>query len=551
MKKNILVFILLFILSLPAVNSLLQPGSYASHDLNYHIGRVIDMDKLLAEGQFPPRWSGDLNLGYGYPLFLFIYPTPAIFGAMMHRLGMNFVDSVKWVMIISILMGVFGMYLFLKELFNKHKLASILGSMFYVYAPVTFVNLYVSAEVGTIVAMGILPFVFWSIVAHQNKNRQSLPIGAVSLAILITSHNITALIFAPVILIFSLILVLQSNDKLELSKHILSILILGVGLSAFFWFPAIIERKYILYDVIMKNFWLKRFADFWQIIIPSWGYGLSYPSTKDSVSHQIGVVHIAIFTLLLVVTPFLRKNRKFLTWSLFVILFSLIGFYLMQSISRPIWETLPLLYLVQFPPRFLILIIFSLSIGTALLIKYLPFNKVMFIILLISIIWANWGYLSTNKKIDVSDNYSIFLNDSTTAFNEHLPRWAYVPENPSNDKIIILNGSGTVSVVKNTSVDVVANIDMPLDGQIRFNQFYFPGWKYTIDGKPVEYSYSSSHENRGLPLFNIASGRHEFIAIFEDTLDRKISDLISEISLIVLLGLTIFGCVQKNKYGGP
>lgn len=78
--NNILIFFLLLIFSFPAVKSLLAPGGFTSHDLTHHVIRQISMDKLLSEGQFPPRWSGELNNGYGYPVFLFNYPLPAMVG---------------------------------------------------------------------------------------------------------------------------------------------------------------------------------------------------------------------------------------------------------------------------------------------------------------------------------------------------------------------------------------------------------------------------------------------------------------------------------------
>ena len=88
------------------------------------------MDKLLSEGQFPPRWSGDLAFGYGYPLFIFNYPLPPLIGEVFHMSGLNFLDSVKAVFFLSLITSTVGMYLFLKSLFNS-KLAAILGSLFY------------------------------------------------------------------------------------------------------------------------------------------------------------------------------------------------------------------------------------------------------------------------------------------------------------------------------------------------------------------------------------------------------------------------------------
>ncbi|MFH1535939.1 MAG: hypothetical protein ABIC96_02650, partial [Patescibacteria group bacterium] len=137
MKKEILIIFLLLLISFPAVKSLLLPGGFTSHDLTHHVIRQISMDKLLSEGQFPPRWSGDLNNSYGYPVFLFNYPMPALLGEVFHKLGLGFVDSVKAVFLVSMVMSVLGMYLFLKSLLGLRS-AAFLGATFYLYAPIRF-----------------------------------------------------------------------------------------------------------------------------------------------------------------------------------------------------------------------------------------------------------------------------------------------------------------------------------------------------------------------------------------------------------------------------
>ncbi|MBI2334647.1 hypothetical protein HYU96_02500 [Candidatus Daviesbacteria bacterium] len=150
---SVLVYLLLLLLTFPAVRALFAPGGFTSHDLTHHVIRQISMDKLLSEGQFPPRWSGELNNGYGYPVFLFNYPLPAMVGEVFHKLGLGYVDSVKAVLLSSMLISVIGMYLFLYALLGS-KLAAFLGAMFYLYAPLRFLNVYVSAAVGSALALG-------------------------------------------------------------------------------------------------------------------------------------------------------------------------------------------------------------------------------------------------------------------------------------------------------------------------------------------------------------------------------------------------------------
>ena len=161
-RREVIVILLLLFLSLPTIQDLLFPGPFTSHDLTHHIVRQIDMNRLLSEGQFPPRWSGELNNGYGYPLFLFNYPLPALVGQLFHLLGLGYIDSVKAILGLSLLGSSVTMYLFLRSLLGN-RTAAFLGAIFYLYAPVRFLNVYVSAALGNALALLFVPLVFLSV----------------------------------------------------------------------------------------------------------------------------------------------------------------------------------------------------------------------------------------------------------------------------------------------------------------------------------------------------------------------------------------------------
>lgn len=533
MKRIFVIIFALLVLSIPAIKSLLPPGGYTSHDLTHHVVRQIDMDKLLSEGQFPPRWSGDLNQGYGYPLFNFAYPAPSILGEVFHKIGFNFVESVKVVMLLSMLISVIGMYLFLNSLFPKQRLAAFLGSMFYLYAPVRFLNVYVSAAVGNALAMGIVPFIFWAIVKVCQGKKWAIPVGSVLIALLITSHNVTTLMFAPVMLVFSLILIYKSNNKFLLFKKLALMTVLGFGLAAFFWIPALTEKKFIVYDSGLKNFWANEFPTLGQLIHSPWGYGLAHPGVNEpgALSFQVGLAHLGVIGLLLITVIFLRKRKEYLAWGIFCLAVFAVSIFLQLKVSAFVWAHVPLLYLTQFPSRFSAVAIFAASLGSALLIIVLPFKKILFILLLAFVLYANRNHLNVNEKFDPGEAYYVALKTTTTSFNEYMPIWAYFPQSASPGKLIILNGKGQINISENKSAKVVAEINLGSDSTLRFNQFYFPGWVLRADGKAVQFSYQNEGESKGLPVFRLPKGTHLFEADFTETPDRKAADIISLISL--------------------
>src|SRR3989344_6533128 len=67
-KSKIPYPILLLRFSLLPIISIFREGSYESSDINIHIVRTMAFYKSLAEGVLIPRWAGELNATYGYPL---------------------------------------------------------------------------------------------------------------------------------------------------------------------------------------------------------------------------------------------------------------------------------------------------------------------------------------------------------------------------------------------------------------------------------------------------------------------------------------------------
>jgi len=519
---SVLVFLLLLLLTFPAVRALLAPGGFTSHDLTHHVIRQISMDKLLSEGQFPPRWSGELNNGYGYPVFLFNYPLPAMVGEIFHKLGLGYVDSVKAVLFSSMILSVSGMYLFLRSLLGL-KLAAFLGAMFYLYAPLRFLNTYVSAAVGSALALGIVPFIFWAIL------RGNILLGSVFLAALILAHNVTALIFALVLLIFGLMI--------RKTRQTLIIFLLGLGLSAWFWIPAILEKQYTRFDEVFGNFYQDQFPSLQQLIRSPWGYGLSHPALPEpgDMSYQLGLIHILVMLILIPLVWWKREIRKVRVVGGAVLILFAASIFLILKISLPLWENLPFLSLVQFPLRFQAWSVFAASIAAAMLIKYMPFKKLLVISLLLLVIYANRNHWNINEKFDPGEKYYMDLKTTSTSYGEHLPKWGRIMEKRSPAKLEFIKSKGEVKIIKDYSAKVSAEVEASAASKMRFNQFYFPGWEIKVDDKKINFNYLIDGESYGLPVFDIAAGSHRVLAEFKNTPVRNLADIISIVSLGALM----------------
>ena len=145
---------------LPAIYFLLKPGFYEPQDL-HHIADIFQMYRAVISGQLPPRMGPDFLWGFGYPLFNLYYVLPFYLGAAFYALTRSLTGAFEFIFAFSLVVSIFGMYLLLREFFGK--IASLAGSILYLYTPYRAVQVYVRGAMGEALAMAILPFVFWGV----------------------------------------------------------------------------------------------------------------------------------------------------------------------------------------------------------------------------------------------------------------------------------------------------------------------------------------------------------------------------------------------------
>lgn len=86
-------------------------------------------------------------------------------------------------------------------------------------------------------------------------------------------------------------------------------LIWGLFISAYYWLPAVFEKKFIQEGTPFNP--LDHFPFIRQLIIPFWGYGASVWGPNDQMSFQIGIINILVIVLGFIALVFYgRKWRK-------------------------------------------------------------------------------------------------------------------------------------------------------------------------------------------------------------------------------------------------
>src|SRR3989304_6442375 len=245
-NKKSIYWLILLALSLIPILDLFHPGLPITHDGQDHVPRIANFYQNLTEGNIIPRWAGNLNWGYGHPILEFLYPLSSYLASLFHFFRFTLVDSVKLVFGTSFILSGLAMYLFTREFLNDNK-AAFFASALYIIAPYRFVDLYVRGAIGEHIAFIFPPLIFYFLIKLSKKNSYWHVLGgSLSLAGLILSHNAITLMFLPLIFIYIFYLIFQCSNKKCFVLSSLYLILLGFGLSAFFWVPAFMEGKYTL-----------------------------------------------------------------------------------------------------------------------------------------------------------------------------------------------------------------------------------------------------------------------------------------------------------------
>jgi hypothetical protein len=517
--KKLLGFIGVLILSYWMIRPLLSTGYFPMHD-DTQVARVVEMGRALREGQFPVRWVGDLGYGYGYPIFNFYGPLPYYVGGLFYALGFSGLVATKMMMALGLIAAGITMYIAVTDLVGIS--GGVLAAALYMYAPYHAVDAYVRGAVGEYWALIFLPLIFWGF------KRRNFLIGAAGVAGLILSHTILG--YA------GLVFVALAYAVSGMRKEALLSILLGLGLSAFFWFPALTEMRYtnVASQVSATSDYHDHFVCIGQLWNSVWGYGGSAKGCLDGFAFKIGKLHL-ILGLIALLGVFM-KRRYVVIAGLAVFLLSV---FFMLPVSRPVWETLPLFAYVQYPWRFLAFAIFGISLmgaGITVLIsnRYLRWAAVFVSIGVLLFIEAKHftpQYIYDRNPSDFETAEDLRWRVSKIS-DEYLPGAVTRPTESSQYIRDTIPGSDgyTVQTVENRNTYKKFEFRSGWDNEVTVNVADFPGWRYMVNEFTVRPQLSN-----GLPRLTVPSGLTVVQMWFTDTPVRTAGNIVSLASVAVCL----------------
>ncbi len=541
MQKHRYLLLVILCSLLPFLYFFFTPLLYHTHDGSVHLPRIAAYVKALRDFHIPVRWAGDLNYGYGLPLFNFMYPLPYFIASLFVLLGASLVMSFKLALFVSYLLSGVFMYLFSKAFFKEEKKAFI-ATLFYQFATFRFVELLVRGSLGEVYTYTFLPLVLLGItILWQKKSLFGFFLTAIATCFLILSHNAISLVFFGVCCLFVLFF-LQKRKELLL---VATALLWGIALAAFYWIPAILEHKYTYGNLFMKELYNEHFAPFFQFFIPNMTNAVALRT--GGIAVQVGLLHcigigVGVYYLLKKKTGIFEK--KVYLYSLILLL---VAFFFMQPVSRFLWERIALLRQFQFPWRFLAVVVFASSLLATSLLHLQLFKKTKwYIVLVVVVIGISGWYWRPSLGLDtVSEQQSWDFPLNTTYYGETDLIWSAGPAKAyPKQRIEVIGGIATVSGFMKKTQEHTYTVEVTKEATLVDHTQYYPGWKVFVDGVSVPIQFQDPN-SRGEITFRVPNGAHAIHVVFGENTLRKIADTLS---LIASASLLIIVFIKRKSF---
>lgn len=540
----------------------------AGGDSPFLVQRVYELSTNLRSGVFPARWMPSGAHGLGYPFFNFYASFPYYLASLLNLLGAGVLWGIKITQALGFVWAGLACYGLARRL-GASGPGALLAATVYTMAPFHLVNVYVRGDaLSEFYAFALYPTILWAATAVAQRPSGLRMAGlAASYGVLVLTHNISALVFSPLVGLWILIAALlrpEGRTWRGFGAACASIA-LGLLLSAWFWIPALRESRLVqLHDQTTGYFdYTGHFlAD--DLVQTNILHDYTVSAEKNPFNMGLAQAAIALAGIGAAVARALRARH---VRGIDVLLVAALAVYtwLMTPWSHWVWEHLPLLAYAQFPWR--LLSVQALLI--ALLAGHIPdlFRQraslwlSAALALFVSI--AGLGGLQvdrlplteediTPERLMLYETYS--GNIGSTIRHEYLP--AEMVPRPRTSAIqlsdadsappLCLRGTlGESTLLNREPEHIVWEIEVLSPALAAFQTTYYPGWTAIVDDQE-----QAIQPLNGLGLVGLwlEPGDHQVQLIYRGTRTQRYAGWASLGGVIILLGLTIAPAVGRQRY---
>jgi len=610
--------LLLFGLSLFAAAPLLAPGYfYGAHDGRHSVFFARMFDEAIRSGALWPRWAMHHNQGYGYPTFLLQAPLSFYVVEAFTLIGLGITQAVKAAWAVALWGGAWGMYclvrMWIAESWQERatqrqgarvatttayaSMAALIAALLYTYAPYHLLDIYVRAALAETMMMAWFPWVCLAfdrlIVRGSDACWQGrLMVAALTYAALLLTHTFALVAFTPLLAAFALFRIWTvwrrereapaapaPDQTASLGRLVLLAGGAGVAallLAAIFLIPLFVEGPLLTQEEWTRDtyHYARHWVQWGQFFSPFWGYGYSDDpaGANDGMGFQLGALLIMLFiaSLWLLWRPDPGKPRRrddSRRLMGFFVAASLVAAAIMTPGAQPLWDSIPLIAVIQFPWRLLALTSFSLSaLGGLALWQMAQTDDGAFsgrhaeralLAIAFLVCWSSYAYSRPEALQPVEpwreDGRAVMEFEQahpdmigTTRWVEERPVTSpltdqYLGDNFSYDaleRLGVLSGEG--EVLRNYSLGHAFGGEalMATPGVVQIRLYEFPGWQVKVNGRPAPHRMSPPY---GLMEVDVPAGRVQIDVWMGGTPARTAGAATSAATLAILAGLWLYG----------
>lgn len=551
---------------------LTRPGLPTATDADIHSLRTQQILAAWQGNVWFTRWAPDMAYGFGYPVFNYYAPLGYYLAAAYGWFGGGPVAGVKFVLVLSNVLSALGMYGFARGQWHHPAAAGASAAAFALAPYLVYINPVARGAMPETLAVALSPWLFWIFNRlRQAPSALNFSLASLLLAVLLLSHNLMSFVFTALLLAW---LLWEAGCHRSFHCLPLAAVLAAVGLAAFFYLPAFLERGAVQFErgfaAVKDPASPLQFVSLTTLLAPATPADLADP-TVAGWQFRLGLPQWLLASLSgLALFQNTSARRTILFFGLSAL--GLTG--LMLPVSLGLWKSgLPLIYL-QLPWRLLGPLALALAVlaGAAIdaasrlrlptatsPLHYFSFSLQPLALacvptaalilaalpLLKPLPWADYGPADFRRLL----LYEQAGNVGTTAQNEFLPSTVQAMPPPQDslltssaagepDKIdyAILPPEAQATVLAHGPLHDQFALSTPTGFTLQVFTFSFPGWTAYLDGGKIPLTPSVP---AGFITVPIPAGEHTLLLRLEDTWPRQLGWAVSVAALLATAGLAI------------
>ena len=552
-----LIFIVLFLI-FPSVKPLFNSGFFPVHD-NTQVERVFELKKAISDGNFPVRWVEDLGYGYGYPIYNFYAPLPYYIGGFTNLLANDSLFSTKVVFMLGVVLSFISMYLFASRVTNR--VGGVTAAVIYLYFPYHAVNIYIRGAVGEVFAYAIIPLVFLAayLIFEKISKKKNIPIipvllFSISFFLLTISHNLSVYMSLIILVPYLSAMFIKIKRKKVFAASIFISFALSFLLSSFYVLPAVFESKFTNVESQIGGgaSYGDHFLCIEQLWNSSWGFGGSIPGCVDGLSFKLGKINvlIALFGIIFSIYLVMRKKKSFHLASFSSLL--VFSIFLSLPYSKFIWDSLPFMYFLQFPWRFLNFSGLFAAIIAGLIVSSFSKNKLAFygsaLVLIITTMYLNAKLFSPERFNNFPNSYYESIDrirwETSKISDEYMPSDFIKPKKKSElpETFLTAESDRVKLSLQEVRTGYIRFVKEGNDSTVHINKAYFPSWQAEANGSNLEIE----RVNNGMNIY-MPDGEYLVTLSIKSTRIQLLGNVFTVIGIAAVFAVIIVK--RKNIYG--